>query len=214
MGRARWRSRSQPLKKVDLIEKWKTAFCEDTLLRSVFDRMDMKIEFRPDLFVVNQESCGLADFSRWLTRQLLTVRLYHPAWSLIVVHATTTTLSILSAIVLIFYLLFVGNFFSATLMIAVLVAYQGINLWLLKKIDRTVVRYLPDVHIQKPIPVHKLFLAGVLAQSLYFWSVLNAFFLKSVKWRDIEYSIGGPWDIQMAGHKPYQHNNSQSSNSL
>ena len=49
--------------------------------------------------MVNREDCGLDACRRWISRQLLTMRLYHPLWPLVLLHGFGTTLLLAVAVV-------------------------------------------------------------------------------------------------------------------
>ena len=43
------------------------------------------------LISVNTESTSVKDSFFWIVRQLLTIRLYHPRWTLVKIHGLATT---------------------------------------------------------------------------------------------------------------------------
>ena len=59
-----------------------------------------RVVFVPSLMMVNRESCDLLGFLRWMRRQLLTARLYHPRWIAVAGHCLGTFLLIVFAIVI------------------------------------------------------------------------------------------------------------------
>ena len=64
------------------------------------------------LIMENTESSKLRDAFRWITRQLLTVRLHHPTWPLVFVHGLATAIACYLTPVLILIALAVGEYFQ------------------------------------------------------------------------------------------------------
>ena len=74
--------------------------CEDTGLLGPLRKLGLRYVFRPELLVVNrQDDISLFQLVKWIARQLLTARLHHPAWPLVVMHGLGTFLLLLAAIV-------------------------------------------------------------------------------------------------------------------
>ena len=75
--------------------------CEDTGLLEPLRQMGLRYDFRPELIVVDRSaSPGPLTLLHWITRQLLTARLHHPAWPLVMLHGLSTGLLLVAAIVL------------------------------------------------------------------------------------------------------------------
>ncbi|WP_231615995.1 glycosyltransferase [Novipirellula artificiosorum] len=72
--------RRRVLLETGLLEKWSYALCEDTMLYRVLRRHGYRQVFVPSVMMVNRESCTLGDLMKWIPRQLLTAKLYHPSW--------------------------------------------------------------------------------------------------------------------------------------
>ncbi len=197
-----------------LLDKWRQSFCEDTMLNEVLRANGQTIEFRSDLIIVSRESCDLSSFSPWLTRQLLTARLYHPAWWFVAIHAMATTAAILLSLLLFVYALAAGDNLAAIALGSVSVLYQLTNAWLLRMIVCTIHNQLDNQKVQTVVPLHWLVLAAVVAQTMYCYSVFRAMTLSQVAWRGVNYTVNGPWDIRMDDYHPFQSHNSSTSDSL
>ena len=83
---------------LDLLGRWRRAFCEDTMLYRQLGRRGLRVRFVPSLMMVNREDCGVGACRRWISRQLLTMRLYHPLWPLVLLHGFGTTLLLAVAV--------------------------------------------------------------------------------------------------------------------
>ncbi len=81
-----------------LLDRWRNAFCEDTMLFRQLGKRGLRVKFVPSLMMVNREDCGLGACLSWIRRQLLTARLYHPLWPLVLLHGLGTTLVLAAAV--------------------------------------------------------------------------------------------------------------------
>ena len=76
-----------------------TTFCEDTSLAQPLARAGWKYRYIPSLTAIDRDaSIRLAPLTRWIARQLLTVRLHHPSWPLVAVHGVSTSLALVVVI--------------------------------------------------------------------------------------------------------------------
>lgn len=176
----------------ELSEHWSRAFCEDTLLADFFARRGLEVRFVPLVLMVNRERCSVMGFARWVRRQLLTVRLYHRAWPIVLVHAVLTTVSLLAGFALRVH--------------AGLAVYAGVMLVLGLVLDRAVQGTLVR---QGEVPYRWTVQRALLAllsipvtQLIYCWAAVSAHFLKRELWRGVTYRIGGSWDIEIVEDCP------------
>lgn len=194
----------------DLKERWSRALCEDTMLATVVQETKLRTEFRSDLFVVNRESGSLSEIFAWLSRQLLTARLYHPFWWLVLVHSISTSVTVFLVAAILMASLIQMNVWPAILLTTGLVIYQITNGWLLAKIGRTVIRCCNQSDLSTPEISLRFVIAAVLTQACYFLATISAIMTRSIQWRDIEYEIHGPWDIRMKKYTPYTNDDGSS----
>ena len=195
--------RKSVFEQTDLQERWGKALCEDTMLSTVLRATEFKTEFRSDLFVVNRESSSLKDVISWISRQLLTARLYHPCWWLVFIHAMSTSIAVLSAVAMLLTSLCQFNFWPAIWLAAGIVLYQVSNAIMLEKIGQTVNRSKTDLESAKPELSVRFLLAAPLTQACYFIAAIAAIFTRTIRWRNIEYEIRGPWSITMKNYEPF-----------
>ena len=72
--------------------------CEDTGLLAPLRALALRFEFRPELLVIDHDdTISLPPLRRWITRQLLTARLHHPAWPLVALHGIGSALLLAGA---------------------------------------------------------------------------------------------------------------------
>ena len=188
------------IERARLNERWGEALCEDTMLRAQLAPLGLRTAFVPTLMMVNRESCDLGGFFRWVRRQLLVARLYHPAWLLVLLHGLSTSLTLAAGTVGAVVAWFTGKEFAAAALAGGVIGYQltmALFLGLLESSVRRVVR-------RRGEPAEWLTGAGAvravgaipLTQLIYSAALCSAATLKQVDWRGIEYRIDGPWRIR------------------
>jgi cellulose synthase/poly-beta-1,6-N-acetylglucosamine synthase-like glycosyltransferase len=201
----------------NLLERWKHTFTEDTPIPSVIRQVKGKVAIVPSLFLVNRETCGLRSFHRWVKRQMLCAKLYHPAWGAILAQAVLITLPVLAVI----GTSFAGVFFHNDLVTSLSAASFGIywcgvlvTMLMMEEAIRYIVRrngetvekwsFARTVLTCLMIPVTQ----GVYASAL-FW----LHFLRKVEWRGIEYEVK-KGQIRLLEYKPYTSKPSEEGRSL
>lgn len=78
----------------------KRGLCEDTGLLAPLRRLGLTYRFEPSLLMVDPDPAQpLVPLGRWITRQLLTARLHHPAWGLVALHGLGSAVVLMVALV-------------------------------------------------------------------------------------------------------------------
>ena len=201
--------RTNLVRQAQLIERWEQAFCEDTMLRRVLQEKELQIESVPSLMMLNREECTLPIFRRWVSRQLLNAKLYHPGWNAVLIYGTIVllipTLAALSSITA----LFTGQWTSAVILGSILPAYLAlllilINVWQQAIREKLKLRNesLPNL---SPVTFLKFIVAVPLTQLVCAIALWQAMLTQQVEWRGITYQIKGPWDIKLMKYFPYQY---------
>jgi len=194
------------VRRSDLLERWGNALCEDTMLYGVLRSMGYRVAFVPTLMMVNREDCGLGSFYRWVRRQLLTARLYHPAWGLVVGHGLSVSIAQLAGVVALGAAAIVRNGHAAGWLVAGLGLYWGIMAGLLAAIESGVCRSArargEAVACTRLSDLPRVFAAMCLTQVVYAVALVSAMLLRTVDWRGIRYRVEGA-KIRMIEYKPY-----------
>jgi cellulose synthase/poly-beta-1,6-N-acetylglucosamine synthase-like glycosyltransferase len=190
-----------------LLSKWQNAFCEDTPLFSYLRSRQLRVAFVPSLLMINRENCTLEGFFRWVRRQLLTTRLHHPAWPMVVLHGTTTTLFPLLSAGLLVVALATRNYEVGFNSFLGLVVYGVGMLGLLIPMEMAVRRIIrgrgQDASWTSPIVLAKIILAIPLTMLVYALALASTSVLKRTEWRRIEYEIRSGKQVRMLGYRPY-----------
>ncbi len=210
--------KTRVLRETDILEKWGQAFCEDTMLFGVLKKIGLRVAFVPSLMMINREECDLGGFFRWVGRQLLTARLYHPAWLAVVGHGVVTTIVPLAALATSLAALAVGNHQAAIWAASALLLYEVSIVVLLISMELAIRKIAES----RGEPSRWLSLWGQLrclaimplTQTVYALALAGASFARTTVWRGITYHITGPQEIRMEEYSPYLSEQEEKSTSL
>ncbi|MGW8256045.1 MAG: glycosyltransferase [Thermoguttaceae bacterium] len=191
----------------DLLERWKHAFCEDTMLYGVLRKQGLRVSFVPDLMMVNRESCDIRGFITFLKRQLLAARLYHPSWAAVVGHAFGISVVQAAATVVFFVAVFVKDWQALAWIAGGLFIYWASMLGLLTVMEccvrRIVRRRGENCKWLTPAVILKMPAVMFLTQFLYAKAMLSMFFLRVITWRGVCYEVHGPQKIRLIEYRPF-----------
>ncbi len=201
--------RTELVRQAQLIERWEKAFCEDTMLRRVLQEKGLQIKSVASLMMVNREECTLPSFRRWVSRQLLNAKLYHPDWNAILTYGTITWLIPALAGLSSLIALLTGQRTAGVFLGGSLLAYITLLLVLIGVWERAIRRklmlrqeLLPNL---SAIAFCQLVLAVPLTQLLCAIALWQTMLTQQVEWRGITYQIKGPWNIRLLEYFPYQY---------
>jgi hypothetical protein len=171
-----------------------TSLCEDTALPAPLARCGWRYEFRPELIALDRDDgIALRPLRRWISRQLLTARLHHPAWPLVALHGLASALLVLVALVALLVALLLGRLTDAGLLLAALLAYELGCVALLLLIDAVVARALEPLGgcLPRPDLAHawRLLRWLPLTQWVYGLATLRASLARRVEWRGVHYRL-------------------------
>ena len=210
--------KTKVLRETDLLDKWSNAFCEDTMLFAFLRKQGLRVEFVPSLMMVNRESCDLGGFYLWVRRQMLTAKLYHPAWLAVVGHGVVTTIVPVLTLILLLWTWVTGDISSAIRLAMALGSYQVAIMLVLLPMEYSV-RRIASARGQPTrwvtaIAMLLYVFAVPLTQLVYAAALRSTCRLRSVDWRGIHYEIGGPWKIRRREYRPYEGETGEQSASL
>ena len=200
--------KTEVFKQGDLLDRWAHAFCEDTMLFTMLRRHGLKVAFVPSLIMINREGCDLGGFFRWVRRQLLTARLYHPGWKAVVFHGVSTTVWPLAALMVGLAALSMGNVQAALISLVGLLAYEAclpLALLPMERAVRRIVRQRGEEAAWLGVGGTLRLLPGILlTQFVYAAALGNSLLLRTVDWRGVQYRIDGPFKIRLLEYRPYE----------
>lgn len=201
--------RHSVIKEAGLIEKWKTAFCEDTMLPDVLAEHNLKVLRVPDLIVPNDEATTLSGAKNWISRQLLTARLYHSAWPLVLGHAVAVALGLIGAVAALVITIANGAWFWAIVLAAAVAILQIVNAALVAAITKANRNLLAqrlkyaDRQPEDPGKPLAFAIAMFLTQIIQPIAAFRAAMMRKVTWRGIEYTINRDNSVTMDKYIPY-----------
>jgi cellulose synthase/poly-beta-1,6-N-acetylglucosamine synthase-like glycosyltransferase len=199
--------RAEILRRLDLRELWSRTLCEDTPLQHELRRANLEMRFVPTLMMLNRESCTLSGIVPWIRRQLLIVRLHHPAWPMITVHAAATTGTLALALFAGFAALVRGAPAAHSLIpLAAFAGYFVLSALLLWRLESAVMRVVAARG--EPLPgtpastVLRAFLWIPFTQFLYTAVVASVPLARRIEWRGVSYHVERR-GVRMVEYRPY-----------
>ena len=190
------------LRNADVLDAWSRGFCEDTMLQSLARKNGAKIEVVSEAVIHSAEETSLGKSIPWISRQLLTARLHHPFWPLVLGHGLMTLLFSFGLPILLMITLFQKSFVAAGWLAAAYAILQLGNLWLLNWIESPVRKRSGQRATFWKNPI--MFLIGIpVTQVSYVMAVVKAVLARKVEWRKINYQIRGK-RIKRLDYEPYQ----------
>ncbi len=200
--------RKERFQQARLLERWQHTLSEDVILHSAMREQGLEVKFIPSLMMVNREGCKLSDFIRWISRQMVIVKLYHSSWWAIVGYGlfSSLVLSLQSALLLFSMATFQWHMlawsvsglaiYAVGLVTSICFLDREIRLLLALRGER-----IPRLSLSI---IAKIFLALPIAQFAFATSLVLAMKIKTVEWRGIFYKVIGPWNIQLVKYYPYR----------
>ena len=205
--------RRSAIETCDLLSHWSNGFCEDTMLPKILAKQGFQVVQVPSVVVESTESITLPAAFNWIARQLLTVRLHHNSWPLVLGHALFSGACMAGAVITTLWCLFDQQYLQLFRLLAVIVAFLIGNAGLLQVIQLANRR--GSVVLSKQGNTASTsksaatsrgpgFFGALLTQLVYPVIAVKAVLMRKVQWRGITYSIGPGKKISMDSYHPYQ----------
>ncbi|MEC9094332.1 MAG: glycosyltransferase family 2 protein, partial [Planctomycetota bacterium] len=199
--------RTSFIRDAEVLDEWSRGLCEDTMLGKLCRRTGGKIEVVPEAIMPSEEEISIKDCVPWISRQLLTARLHHPRWPLVLFHGIATATLTFGAFILMMASLFAGSFSAAIWFASGYLALQLGNVLLLNWIESPV-REIRDSEVtffRNPLIY---LLSIVLTQVCYVTAVFRAVFVSRLNWRKVCYRIHGK-RVELTEFAPYVQGSSE-----
>lgn len=171
----------------NVLEHWSKGFCEDTMLDSICRKQHKQIAVVSDAVIPSDEQTELSACTPWISRQLLTTKLHHPKWPLVLGHGFFTgTISFGSLILMVCCVAFQA-YTAAILFACTYLLIQVSNVLLLNWIEFPITQKDRTISVRVGLV---RFMFGILTtQVCYFAAIIRTVFSSVVSWRQIEYRI-------------------------
>ncbi|XZE56206.1 glycosyltransferase [Planctomycetaceae bacterium SH139] len=187
---------------------WQRGLCEDTMLTSHLESFGYRQVFAPSVIMINREDCRMGDLLRWIKRQLIVARLYHPSWKWTVCHGVASGLIPFAVLTISVWQTACGHHATAGQLAVGLLVYLIVmvvallfGLMLMQLRLKSLGR---DANWLSTTALLRLPLAVALLQFLYPVLLLQAMLAKTVDWRAMTYRIQLDNSVVHDGHHPYQ----------
>ncbi len=187
--------RREVIQRCQLLSKWEESFCEDTSLTNELRKQKLRVQRVANLIVDNKETSSFWETFDWIGRQLLTVRLHHPAWPLVLLHGVATGVASIFTPILMVVLFWKGFTSDGWLLLQTIVVYQMANFVLLYLIGRSNQNAIDgrdshnpaDPSPNKNVGMH--FIATLVTQIVQPFALWQANSMEKVKWRGASYRV-------------------------
>ncbi len=198
--------RKERFQQIQLLERWQHTLSEDVILHSAMRDQGLEIKFIPSLLMVNRETCELPNFIRWISRQLLMVKLYHSSWWAIVSYGLFSSLILILLGVLLLFAIVTFQWqilvWTASGLAVYAVGLVSCICYLDREVRQVVALRGEHIPIFSLATVARILLALPVAQFAFAISIISAIQIKTVEWRGIFYKVISPWNIQLVKYYP------------
>lgn len=185
-----------------LIDKWSRLLWEDTFTRRAMQDLGLRLEFVTQAVLPNREKISLRSCFRYMTRQVLNVRLYHDSWTVIACYGVWTVLGPIVAVSIVLTAVAQNHLPAALLCGGGLLVHLGsqvlISMWSGLIVRRTVCARGEQGWGVPP----KIIVAACITPMVYAASIIAATFVREIEWRGVVYRIHGPWRIERGSWQP------------
>lgn len=209
--------KTQVIHETRMLEKWARGLSEDTMLKSILAKHDLKVKFVPSLLILNREECQTGNLMNWMKRQLLISRLYHSQWWLLVIDAVFATMLPNLIFVLALVNILLADW-DVSLILFTCYSFYILSLVLITTIVeievRKVISYrwlMPNISFATLI---KRLIEIPLTHWFYGYALISSMWISKVYWRKIVYRIKSPFNIQLTKYHPYQPDKQPSENQV
>lgn len=190
-----------------LVDLWRSSMVEDVVLIKAFANSGRQFAFDPWLMAINRESATLTQCFRFMCRQVLWAKMYHPKWRAMLAYAWITCLAVMVSIVSSMVAAFRGDWFISLLLNGALVVFVISNCvwaWLLELSLRDLMRVRGEPVLDWTLSAWcKLPLAAVLAQFIHFAAMVRAGGTRSISWRGQSYVLQSDGSVRMSEETPW-----------
>jgi hypothetical protein len=196
--------RTDVLRGLGLLGQWERSLWEDSAFFRALRDAGLHLHFVPAATMVTRESTDLASCFRFIRRQMLNVRLYHPGWPAIFTHGIASIAALAATAGVCAVGLAMRHWDAAAWTAGAIAAYilgLGIALALVERKIQRIAQERDAATLGIPAAV---WLALPLTHLVYLACLTSAAGLRKVDWRGITYEIRGPWDVRMVEYRPFQ----------
>jgi cellulose synthase/poly-beta-1,6-N-acetylglucosamine synthase-like glycosyltransferase len=193
--------RVKDIHRANLPALWATSMIEDALLRDALARVGLRLQYVPELIVVNREEIPLGQSIRFVMRQMYWTLTYAKGTSSFLVIATlvgfaTVALLVLLPLGVLTQQWAVAGWSAAALLVQLAVSISNTALqeqrvrWMMVRRGEAVTRF-------PAAAIWKLPFAILLSQLVTCYSIVASCFIRKVRWRGVVYQVDGPFNVRL-----------------
>lgn len=189
-------------------EKMLDTSSEESAMQAATRHVGKKLVVHPNVIICDRSTVGLISCFKFIRRQLLWTRLYHPHWQTILLAATTIYLGQLLAIALAVVMLVQGEFW---LFLSIVLSMVGLfvgNVAEFSRLSRSISarnQSHQETQFHQPTTADwfKIFASLPIAFVAFVYAVFAASFAKRVTWRGVQYQVLPPNRLKLVEYQPY-----------
>lgn len=192
-----------------LYSTWQTSLVEDVTIYDAIRRIGKSTKFVPALTVVNYEEINLHNGFRFIQRQMLWARLYHPRWWLVLSHALAGLASVTAPSLLAIVAVLNSQYLAAGISAGGMIVYVATLVILWIQLENSVACTL--LNTSDEINSHRtwrrlcrMIVVVPLVQVLYPLAAIVCSVARHADWRGIRYQFLGSGKIRMVEYGPFQ----------
>ncbi|MBS0206595.1 MAG: glycosyltransferase family 2 protein [Planctomycetes bacterium] len=186
-----------------LTDEWSRMLCDDAPTINYLRRTRYKLEYVPQMTIVNTESISVRSCIRFVSRQKLIFRLYQADWPRLVATILCASILRITHDILLVMCVVQQEITNAAILAClhpVILFATCLEAIRLDRAISAVARNRGEDIKRTPLPGPVGYIGVEL---LFLMSMLTSIFTRSVIWRGIKYRIRGPEDITMLEYHRY-----------
>jgi len=196
--------RTSLLRDANILDKWSKIMFEDTFTVNEVQMLGSKLITVPEATMINRESIDLKGCTKFISRQVLNARMYHPAWRAISAYASLSAIAMNGALVVGAGALLTGHLAEAAAVAGAFGIY-AVGMACQFLLCEFTVQPLARRRGETIPPFSwNLVSAGLLTHYVYLTAVAMALRVKEIEWRGIKYRLAGPRKVHLLHYSPYR----------
>lgn len=194
--------RREAFERAGLAKLWERTVVDDGPLPGAMRQLGLRMQFAPNMLMLNRESCSFPFVTNWLQRMLCWSRLYEPSFRNTLLHACLTSFLLLMLIGCLLFGLGTANGWGLLCLGGSWLVSNILHVLAWGIVRRTVTRSSQTVAAQLPERIPLVVWVGLVlfvpvTQLVFCVATLRALGLSRIRWRGAEYEISGPQAVRL-----------------
>ncbi|MFN9184052.1 MAG: glycosyltransferase [Planctomycetota bacterium] len=199
--------RREAFERAGLEKLWERTIVDDGPLPHAMRQLGLRMQFAPNMLMLNRESCSFQYVNNWLQRMLCWSRLYEASFRNTLIHACLTAALLVLLSVTLLLALFSGQLASLLGLATAWLTSNLLHVAAWQTVRQAVIRSSQHVAAQLPdeLPLNVwlgLALFVPVTQLAFCLATLRVLTLKKISWRGADYEIAGPESVRLVRQAP------------